>query len=430
MKRGDVINRIDHTTTEPQGAHMSPAIQRRSFLKGGAAVGGVVAGASLFDAAGATAGRPRAASAAVTARRRQGAGRLVVVFLRGGQDHLSTVVPYTDAAYYDARPSIAIPDDAVLDLDGTFGLHPTMGGLHALFGQDRLSVVVATGNAAGNRSHFAAQDLCEFGDVAPPSDGNGWLGRHLAGSGTDGDSPFRAMTIGNNVVASLRGYPALGLSSIQNFGLGGLTGTTESMRSTLDLAYSGSARAEVFGQQALAAIDEVAALSGSTQDDEVAQGFADLALLLEADLGVEVATVDLGHWDTHTGMGAHNGGEMADLLAGLDGHLTGFQADLDARGLGDVTTVVMTEFGRRVVENGSGGTDHGWGSATLVMGGSATGGVLGDWPGLDPADIGPRGDVPVTTDHRDVLGDVVGTVLGANPADVFPGHAYQPVGVA
>ncbi|MEZ5380225.1 MAG: DUF1501 domain-containing protein [Microthrixaceae bacterium] len=411
---------------------MSSHIRRRSFLKGGAATGGAIVAASAFDSAGvgaAALGPGRSINRSAVGRR-QGSGRLVVVFLRGGQDHLSTVVPYTDADYYDARSTIAIPDDVVLDLDGSFGLHPAMGGLHSLYGQDRLGVVVATGNAAGDRSHFLAQDLCEYGDVAVPADGIGWLARYLNGSGASGASPFRAVSIGNNVAPSLRGYPALGLASIQNFGLGGLTGTTEPMRSTLDLAYLGNGAAEAFGRQALEAVDEVAALSASTDSDPVARGFADLAVLLEADLGVEVATVDIGHWDTHAAMGTPSSGEMAELLAGLDGYLAGFQADLDGRQLGDVTTVVMTEFGRRVAQNGSGGTDHGWGSAAFVMGGAAAGGVFGDWVGLAPADIGPRGDVPVTTDHRDVLGDVVSSVLGADPGAVFPGHTYQPVGVA
>lgn len=409
---------------------MSMRIQRRSVLKGGAAAGAAMAVGAVGGPALAASASPSEGTAGGRAGRRQGAGRLVVVFLRGGQDHLSTVVPYTDARYHDARGDIAVPEGSVLDLDGRFGLHPSLGGLHALYDQDRLSVVVATGNAAGNRSHFLAQDLCEYGDEAVPADGQGWLGRHLLGTAGESDSPFRAMSIANNVAASLRGYPALGLASIQRFGLGGLTGATESMRSTLDLAYFGNGLAESFGRQALEAVDEVSALPGSSQVDPVARGFADLAVLMEADLGVEVATVDIGHWDTHAGMGAHDNGQMADLLAGLDGSLAGFQADLDQRGLTDVTTVVMTEFGRRVVRNGSGGTDHGWGSAAFVMGGAATGGVFGDWPGLDPADIGPRGDVPVTTDHRDVLGDVVSATLGADPATVFPGHAYQPVGVA
>lgn len=396
------------------------SVPRRRFLQGSAAVVATVAVASVLDAPAIAAARRRRAAA--------GTGRLVVVYLRGGQDHLSTVVPYTEGAYYDARPDIAVPAASVRDLDGTFGFHPAMAGLHGLYGADRLSVAVATGNPAGNRSHFFAQDLSEYGSDAVPTDGQGWLGRHLAAVAGD-LGPFRAVSLGPNVDASLRGFPALGLGAIVGFGLGGSTGTTAAMASMFSQSYSGDQPVETFGQQALTAAGQVGGLTGSTADDAVEQAFADVATLLDADLGAEVVTVNIGHWDTHAGMGAHDAGEMRDLLAHLDGALTGFQADLDARGQTDVTTVVMTEFGRRVAQNGSGGTDHGWASAMFVMGGAATGGVHGEWPGVGPADIGSRGDVPVGTDFRDVLGDVVSDVLGADPDTVFPGHTYQRVGV-
>jgi uncharacterized protein (DUF1501 family) len=398
---------------------------RRTLLKTGAAAAGVAAvagssGAVLVDGLART-------PAAFGAR----PGRLVVVFLRGGQDGLSQVVPYTESAYYAARPTIAIPANQVLPLDAQFGLHPAMTGLHELYQAGKLAVVVGAGNLAGNRSHFTAQDLWEFGATSAPADASGWLARYLNATATSTDSVFRGVTIGNNVNASLRGYPALGLATINGFGLGGLSGANGALAPMIRSQYSGNLAVEQTGIRALDASSRVGTLSGSTAPDPEARAFADLAVLLDADLGVEVATMNLGGWDTHNNMGTAATGQMRSLLQGLSAHLSAFQADLDARGLTDVTTVVMTEFGRRVAQNGSGGTDHGFGCVMLVLGDDVHGGqVHGQWAGLSPAVIGARGDVVPTVDFRNVLGDCARDVLGlANPSSLFPGHTYVPVGV-
>lgn len=399
-------------------------LTRRSFLKTGAAVAGAASvagtGASMVtDVVRA----PRAGAASP--------GQLVVVFLRGGQDHLSTAVPYTEAAYYDVRPTIAIPAGEVLRLDDRFGLHPTMTQIHDLYQQNRAAVVVAAGNLAGNRSHFAAQDLWEYGAITNPSDGSGWLARYLNATTAPAESVFRGVTVGNNVTTSLRGYPALGIGAINEFGLGGLTDTDAGLAQLFRDEYFGSTAVEKTGVRALDATDRIGTISGSTAIDPLTRSFADIAILLGAGFGVEVVTVNIGGWDTHNAMGTSTTGEMHDLLAGLDGHLGAFQADLDRRGLTDVTTVVMTEFGRRVAQNGSGGLDHGFGCVMLVVGGHVNGGkVYGDWLGLGPDVIGARGDVVPTVDFRNVLGDCARDVLGvANPASLFPDHSYAPVGV-
>lgn len=358
-------------------------------------------------------------------------GRLVVVYLRGGQDHLSTVIPHSEAAYHDARPTIAVPTEAALDLDGTFGLHPAMPGLAALYAEGRMAPVVATGNPAGDRSHFTAQDLSELGGEDRPRDGLGWLARHLRATESPDDAPFRGVGMGGRAARSLGGWGALGLPSLAAFGLGGSSGAAALAEDGLRLAHEGDGPVHGAGGQVFSAIDEAgeleAAPAGPSPYDAA---FTDLATLLAADVGVEVATIDLGGWDTHDSMGGFDAGEMASLLGDLDTTLTGFQTRLDEAGLVDVTTVVMTEFGRRVAENGSGGTDHGWASAMLLLGGGVSGGqVHGEWPGVDRAAIGDRGDVPVATDFRDVLGDVVAGVLGGDPAAVFPDHEYTPVGV-
>lgn len=392
-------------------------MSRRTFLQ-----------ASTAAASLAAVSRPVAASAQ---RAHTPPGQLVVVFLRGGQDHLSAVVPYTDDNYYRRRPTIAVPADAVLRLDDTFGLHPAIPGLHDMYTDGRLAVVVGAGNPAGDRSHFVAQDLWEYGDVDVPADGHGWLGRYLTSTSASGDSLFRGITLGNNVNLSLRGFPALGIASVAHFGLGGFSTFTASSEPVLRKMHPGDSRAHVTGIATLDAAAQVESLDGSSSEDDTGRMFADTAELLDSDLGVEVITLNIGHWDTHDAMGSWDDGEMRSLLTDFDTQLTVFQEDLDRRGRSNVTTVVMTEFGRRIDENGSGGTDHGWGSAMYVLGGGVNGGrVFGSIPKLDEATTAPhRHEVPVTTDCRDVLGEVAGAALGANAADLFLGHRASHIGV-
>ncbi len=391
-------------------------LTRRTLLAASAAVGGA---AALSELAGPSIARAQAGAP----------GRVVVIYLRGGQDHLSTAIPYTDAQYYGQRPTIAIPDDRVLDLDGTFGFHPALAGLHALYGEGRVGVVVAAGNPAGDRSHFSAQDLSEYGDVETPDDGFGWIGRHLLATASSSASPFRAVSVGDLVASSLRGFPALGLSTIDGFGLGGRSGATSGGERTFRALYAGNRTIEQYGTSGLDAAEEVGALTGSDNPNPLLQRVDDLVALFAADLGVEVATLDIGGWDTHNAMGDVDTGDMRSQQELLDLTISHLQAGLDAAGQSDVITVVMTEFGRRVAENGSGGTDHGWGSVMLVVGDGAAGGVHGSWPGLSPATIGTRGDVPVVTDYRDVLGEVLSAQTGIDPNVVFPGHSYSSIGV-
>ncbi len=358
-------------------------------------------------------------------------GRLVTVFLRGGMDHLSAVFPLDDADLARERPTIGV--EGGLDLDGRFGLHPAMPRLHERHRSGTFVPVVATGNPAGDRSHFVAQDLAALGDVVVGTDARGWLGRHLLATASEDDRPLRAVTVGANVDRSLGGYPALGLPSIQQFGLGPLADTWE-LDAVVRVAYAGSGDAERVGRQALEATDAVVGLPASTDEDEDIRALADVATLLDegrdAGLGTEVVTVDLGGWDTHDQMGTTEEGEMRALLAHLDEVLGGFADDLDRRGIDDVHTVVSTEFGRRVRQNGSGGTDHGWGSTMFVLGpGLRRGAVAGDWSGLSPEVLGERGDVPVTTDFRDVLAEVAGRALGTDAATAFPDHDATAVGL-
>lgn len=397
---------------------------RRAFLTGAAAAG---AGTTLSIPTG------WAGALAHTAPAAQGgspSGRLVVVFLRGGMDALSAVVPAAEGAYYDLRPTIAVPDSAVLDLDGFFGFHPALAPLHELYQDRRVTVVHAAGNPAANRSHFEAQDLAELGDARRRADATGWLARHLLSSG--GDRLFRAVCISNTVTGSLMGSDTLAIPAVARFSLGGRSRLARDFEPSLRSAYGGGGECAARGVATLDAIAAVAELADGTDSDDLDDPyapFADAAVLLESDLGVEVVTINTSGWDTHNQMGAYDDGPMTRLLDQLGRDLVRFQADLDARGLDDVTTLVMTEFGRCIDENGSGGTDHGFGGLMLTMGGRVVGGrVLGEWPGLQHDHH--HDDLMVTTDFRDVLWELVRDVLGnPRPDAVFDGHAHTPVGL-
>lgn len=405
---------------------VNPSITRRTALAS-AAVAGVAAVASPWFARS-SAALPRLVPDVESTP----PGRLLVVFLRGAADHLSMTVPLDDAGYADVRPNIAIRPDDALELDARFGFHPAMRRLHERYQSGGLAPIVAVGNPAADRSHFVSQDLLERGsDGGDPHLGDGWLARHLTASSRSGDSPLRAVTVGASVDASLLGFGALGIGSLRTFGLSGAGDTADALVDALRSAHAGDPNLEAHAEQAIDAAQAVAGLQASEARDRTTATFEDIATLLDADLGTEVVTANIDGWDTHSRMGDGEQGEMRDLLAGLDDTIGGLADALDESGINDVTTLVVTEFGRRVAQNGSGGCDHGWGSAALVLGPHVQGRTVhGDWPGLAPDVIADtRGDVPMTTDYRDVLGDVVDRVLGGNPAVAFPDHAHQPTGV-
>ncbi|MGK2930502.1 MAG: DUF1501 domain-containing protein [Acidimicrobiales bacterium] len=408
-------------TTAPHPEFEIDPLTRRHLLGGGAAF-------AAMSALGPTA---RTAAASRPTNR---TGRLVTVFLRGGMDHLSAVAPIDDADLRAARPTIAMSGG--LALDDRFALHPAMPRLHERFLAGTAVPIVATGNPAGDRSHFVAQDLVAIGAEKYLPDTRGWLARHLLDTPHDPASDtavLRALTVGANVDRSLAGFPAVGMASIQQFGLG--SGADEAaLVKILRRTHGGDSTADQVGRQALTVAGAIGGLPASTADDETRRTFADVATILDdgrdAGLGTEVVTVDIGGWDTHNTMGTTEAGEMRTLLAGLDTALGDFQDDLDARGIDDVRTVVLTEFGRRVEENGSGGTDHGWGSVMFVLGSGLVGATVhGDWRGLAPEVLGERGDVPATTDFRDVLAEVAGATIGVDAVAAFPGHDASAVGV-
>ena len=372
---------------------------------------------------------------------------LVCVFLRGGMDSLSAVAPYAEGArYYDARPTLAVPEpgkspQAALDLDGRFGLHPTLAPLQEIYQQGDLAIVHAVGSPDPSRSHFDSMRYMEYGVPGDKSISTGWLGRHLQSAAWQNGSPFRAVGMGAMPPDSLRGPVApLALESIADFHFKGREGELRQLRQSLNQLYAVNAPTGALDAQAklvFETIDVLDKLNANTYqpaaganypDDEFGLGLRQIAQLIKAGLGLEVACVDLGGWDTHENQGVFDGGYNA-LLESLGRGLSAFYADLGDK-MQRVTLVTMSEFGRRVAENGSQGTDHGHGSVMFVMGGGANGGqVFTRWPSLAPAAL-DNGDLAITTDYRDVLAEIISRRL-LNPSldKVFPGHQPAPVGV-
>lgn len=366
---------------------------------------------------------------------------LVCLFLRGGADGLNVVVPVGDADYHRARPTLAIPEPgsgaaAALDLDGFFALHPALAPLAELYADGDLAAVHAAGSPDETRSHFDAMDFMERGTPGEKSVTTGWIGRHLATLAGGNDSPFRAVGMGQIVQTSLRGpVPAVALQSIADFHLAGRPGEIESFQRSLASLYAGDGLLAEQAQETFAAIAILAAADpGQYQPQNgaayppspVGLGLQQVAQLIRADLGLEVACVDAGGWDTHEGQGGAEG-LMAGLLADFGAALAAFYADLGDR-MDGVTVVTMSEFGRRLAENAAGGSDHGHGGAMLLLGGGVRGGrVYGDWPGLARERLAGPGDLAITTDFRTVLAELVEKRLG-NPAvgEVFPGFVAPP----
>lgn len=361
---------------------------------------------------------------------------LVVIFLRGAADTLNIVVPHAEDAYYKLRPTLNIPrpDDSktslrTLDLDGFFGFHPAMSPLLDAWTEKQLAIIQACGAPDESRSHFKAMELMERGVDDERGPASGWIGRHLATLDTGNNSPLRAVGLGEMPQRSLSGsVPVSALRSIADFHLKGDERAVAQMRTALDTIYSGTDSFSVLGQETLAILDILQQLNPTTTSNsqfptsDFALALQQVSMLIKADVGLEVAAIDLGGWDTHFAQGGAEG-QMARLMTELSEGLAAFHADLRDR-MSNITVVTMSEFGRRAAENGSFGTDHGHGSMMMVMGANVDGGkVHGAWPGLGDGQLIGPGDLAVTTDYRDVLSEILVKRLN-NPAlaDIFPGY--------
>lgn len=372
---------------------------------------------TLFGVGTAPAWLSRAAMAG-TARKRV----LVALFQRGAMDGLHTVIPYGEKRYAGLRPTLAVPRDRLLELDGTFAFHPALRPLLPLWEQKHLAAIHATGSPDPTRSHFDAQDFMESGTPGRKSTRDGWLNR-AAGKG--GASPIRAVSMGGTLSRSLRGEnAAVAVQSIGSFQVkGGAGNEFLSM-----YGKSGDAALQGTGKETFAAVRLLETINRSAPTPEaeypnsrLGKSLEQIAKLIKADAGLEVAFADSTGWDTHVGQAA----TLERLLGDFARSLAAFHQDLGAR-MEDVTVVAMSEFGRTAKENGTRGTDHGHANVMFAMGGEVAGGkVLGEWPGLEPEQLYEGRDLAVTTDFRDVLAAAVQRHGGgADLTAVFPG--YKP----
>jgi uncharacterized protein (DUF1501 family) len=366
--------------------------------------------------------------------------RLVVIFQRGAADGLNVVVPYREPNYYAMRSTIAIPQNQVLDLDGFFGLHPSLAAFKPLYDQGHLAVVHAAGSPDMCRSHFDAQDYMESGTPGVKSTADGWLNRALQAEDLrhlQEHTAFRALALGSAVPRTLAGkISAIALSNVNSFAVGGSNQNRSPVPSPAAVAFeamyddSGDRIFHATGEETFEAVKMLRAANPAQYKpapgvdyptSEFGNNMKQIAQLLKADLGVEAAFTDVGGWDTHQNQGGVNG-QLADRLRDFSSTIAAFWRDL-GDSAENVTLVTMSEFGRTARQNGTGGTDHGHANAMFVLGGSVKGGkVYGNWPGLDNDQLNEGRDLTVTTDFRQVLGEVVAKTIGANNLElVFPG---------
>ncbi|WBU38840.1 DUF1501 domain-containing protein [Homoserinibacter sp. YIM 151385] len=413
-------------------AAWSKGFNRRTFLKAGMGVGVAALGSQLVTS------RVSYASAATPSN-----GTLVVIFLRGGLDGLSLLVPDNDPYLLKKRPGILARSSAtnqLIPMGRGFGLHPSMKPLKPLIDRGQLAVVPAVSTPDLTRSHFQAQDCLERGSSNSLT--TGWLDRVLeaAGPGTT----FRSVAVGGTLPRSLMGESrSLAMRDLDSLKINVDAREVGVTRDALERLYTGldhpiAAQAELV----LSALDTAKAIRDARpaapavvypENSNFADALASLAELIKAGAGVRVACIDVGGWDTHTGMGTVDGGDMKRQLDDLAACLRAFTDDLGADHLGNTTVVTMSEFGRRVEQNASGGTDHGHGGAVLVLGGGVSGGVKGRWDGLDDAKLAnDEGDIPGWNDYRDVLTEVVTTRLDISQgamSSVFPSWSPSAIGV-
>ncbi len=376
----------------------------------------------------------------------------VVVFLRGGMDGLSLVPPIggTDRGHYEAlRPNIRVPvsgPGAALPLGAhPFGLHPAAAPLHDLYQDGKLAIIQAVGMNENQRSHFDSMDWMELGTPGLSNTTTGWLTRHLT---TATNLPpqiiMPSLSVGANQTTSFLGsFETINLESPSTFALNiGPWRWLDAQRVALRHLYS--ADTSWLHQSGLSALNAVDIIELNATENYVPGNgavypggpFGDnlkvVAQMVKLDLGLRVATVDLGGWDTHENEGP-NGGYFAGLVSVLSQGLAAFYTDLDGPVpyTNRLTVVVLSEFGRRAYENGDSGTDHGHANQMLVLSGNAIGGLHGFWPGLAPGQLYEGDDLAVTTDFRRVLTEILIRRL-ANPAipSIFPGYTtYSPLGV-
>lgn len=456
--RGFENSKIDTTARQNSSVPLesgTPKITRRQALLGGtmAAIAWAAQGDSaLADVAFDVAETPRDRAARDETR-----PVLVTIFLRGGADSLNIIVPHGDDDYLKLRPTLGITApagrlpvaqtraDRAVDLDGFFGLHPALSPLHSLYRDGDLAVVHACGSQDDSRSHFEAMATVECGragEAAQSTSGagaaGGWLARHLSSMPSPSASPLRAVAFGSTMPEVLRGATnATAIESLSDFHLrlpGVEAAQHDDMRAALAALYR-DGRDEIAraGRETLGVLKTINRLDparykprngAAYPDSQLGRGMKQVACLLRARVGLEVACLDRGGWDTHIAQGG-SVGWMALQLTDVAQSIAAFARDLK-QDMRRVTVVVMSEFGRRAGENSGLGTDHGRAGAMMILGGVRGGKVYGRWPGLAPEKLEEPGDLRVTTDYRDVLAEVLSRRIGnQSTANIFPGHRAQ-----
>jgi len=368
---------------------------------------------------------------------------LIVVFQRGAVDGLNMVVPFGDADYYRARPTIAVARpgaaDGAIDLDGYFGLHPRMAAFKPLWDRGELAIVHAAGSPDTTRSHFDAQDYMESATPGVKSTRDGWLNRLLAGTGNPEPgtgNPLRGIALTRQMPRSMQGpAPALAIGSTDDF-----TVADMSARTSFEEIYAAAQQDSDLRGAAGEAFDAMKTLAKKTSGtyrpaagasyprSPFGQAMQEIARLAKSDVGLEIAFAESTQWDHHVNEGSANG-QIANRLDDFSRGIAALQQDLGDR-MADTVILTMSEFGRAVAQNGGGGTDHGHGNAMFLIGGPVKGGkVYGRWPGLKPEQRFEGRDLAVTTDFRDVFAELITRHLGAGSATaskVFPGYRPGP----
>ncbi|MBD0373443.1 MAG: DUF1501 domain-containing protein [Pyrinomonadaceae bacterium] len=368
---------------------------------------------------------------------------LIAIFQRGAVDGLNVVVPYGEKEYYELRPSLAIAKpqagnaEAAIDLDGFFGLHPSLAPFKPLWNAKRLAIVDAVGSPDNTRSHFDAQDYMESATPGVKSTRDGWLNRYLQSKPDASATPFRAVSMTQNLPRTLQGRAnALAISNLADFTIRA-GAYSQSVQGGFESIYDKSVRDVLggTGRETFEAVNYLKKVNPAQYKPEngaqyprspYGNSLLQIAQLIKAGVGLEVAFTDVGGWDTHVNQGNARG-QLAFRLTDFAAGIAALVTDLGKR-MDDVVILTMSEFGRTARENGNRGTDHGHANAMFVIGNQVRGGrVYGEWPGLKSDKLYEGRDLALTTDFRDVFGEIASKHLGnANMQTVFPGYGLSP----
>ena len=366
---------------------------------------------------------------------------LITIFQRGAVDGLNMVVPYGESEYYNLRRTIAVPKpnqaEGALNLDGFFGLHPSLKPLEKFWQSKQMAIVHSTGSPDNTRSHFDAQDYMESGTPGVKATRDGWLNRVLQTKKSEHDSPFRAVALNGQIPRTLVGRaPTIAMTNLSDFAINAGV-YTNAVQGGFEGVWQQNAQSGLgdTGKETFAAVNflkkanpaQYKAENGAQYpNSQLGRSLLQITQLIKAGVGLEVAFAEVGGWDTHSNQGGSRG-QLANLLRDFGQSIAALATDLGKQ-MDDVVILTMSEFGRTARENGTRGTDHGHANAMLVLGNSVKGGkVYGDWKGLGESDLNEGRDLAVTTDFRDVFGEISYKHLGNKNLDkIFPKYSPSP----